>query len=199
MAWSKTVPTTGSFIVDISSIYVGNWTAIEDMSALEHNGLTVVLSGRHKPGILPVITSTTTSGITAITDPSTGAMAQDTVLGVSNVFTGATWQQINLLNHSEVIAYRSTDYLITAGTTGLIPFDTESIDNLDEYNNTTYTFIAKAAGFYFIRAQASFTAIGAIAINMLIEQYNSSDILQTSPVTHYHLMNCIRELQLFYH
>ena len=103
-------------------------------------------------------------------------------------FTGATWEQINLLNHSELIVYRSTDYLVTTGTTGLIPFDTEVIDRLNEYDISggpgANTFVAKAAGFYFIRVQASFTTVGRVEIGIVIEHYNSSDVLQISPVTY---------------
>lgn len=184
MSWNKTLPTTGSYIVDIPEIFSGNWTAIENILGEEHYTFTDVLSGRHKPGIVPVMLSAATSAITGITSPSTGAIAQDSNKGIHYIYDGDSWEQINLLAHSEVIAHRDADYTITAGATALIPFGTEDTDKLGEYNNSTYTFTAKAAGFYYIRTQASFTAIGAIEIKLIIEHYNSSNILQNILVSY---------------
>lgn len=184
MTWNKTIPTTGSYVVDIPTIFGDNWDAIEDITGVQHYTFTDSLSGRHKPGLTPIMSSAATSSITGTTSPSTGAIAQDSDKGIHYIYDGNSWEQINLLAHSRVIAYRNADYTITAGTTGLIPFDTESIDQLDEYNNTTYTFVAKTAGFYYIRAHASFTALGTIEVEIIVEHYNSSDILQAMPVTY---------------
>jgi hypothetical protein len=175
--WSKTVPVTGSYIVDIPTIYGDNWNAIENILGVEHYTFTDVLSGRHKPGITPAMGSAATSAITAVTLPATGALYQDTTLGMHKVYDGSTWQQINLLAHSQVSAYRNTDYLVTTGTTAVIPFDTEQFDTLSEYDASSYVFVAKTAGFYYVRLVASFTAIGGIEIGVQIAQYNSSDAL----------------------
>ena len=182
--WDKTVPVTGSYIVDIPSIFSANWTALEDITGVEHYSLADALAGRHKPGITHIMSSAATSAITGTTSPSTGAMAQDIEKGVHYIYDGNSWEQINLLAHSEVIAYRNADYTITAGTTGLIPFDTEISDTLSEYNNSTYLFTATTAGFYYIRAHASFTATGTIEVGIVVEHYDINDVLLNMPLTY---------------
>lgn len=177
MTWNKTVPVTGSYIVDIPSIFGNNWNALEDILGVEHYTFTSALSGRHYPGILPVMGTSATSDIAAVSLPATGALYQDITLGLHKVYDGSAWQQINLLAHSQVSAYRNADYLVTTGTTAVIPFDTEQFDILSEYSTSSYTFIAKAAGFYYIRLAVSFTTIGGIGINIQIAQYNASDQL----------------------
>jgi hypothetical protein len=177
MAWSKTVPVTGSYIIDIPSIFGNNWNALESILGVEHYTFTNVLSGRHCPGILPVMGALATSAITAVSLPATGALYQDTTLGVHKVYNGSTWQQINLLPHSQVSVFPYSDYLVTAGTTAILPFNTEVFDTLNEYNTSSYTFIAKAAGFYCIHILGDFAPIGGIRINLQIAQYNASDQL----------------------
>lgn len=180
MAWNKTIPVTGSYIIDIPTIFGDNWNAIESILGIEHYTFTNSLAGRHKPGIAPIMGSTTTAAITAISSPATGALYQDTTLGLHKVYDGSVWQQINLLAHSQVSAYRNADYIVTAGTTAVIPFDTEQFDTINEYDSSSYIFTAKAAGFYYIRFATSFTAVGGIEVAIQIAQYNTSDQLITT-------------------
>lgn len=181
--WNKTVPVTGSFIVDIPSIFFNNWDAIEDVSGVQHYGLTSALSGRHSAGVIGVSLIGTTATITGNAASAQGAVAHDTTLGTSKVFS-STWGAINEKVHNLVYAYRAADYLVAASTTANVPFDTEVVDGLNEFNNTTYQFVAVGTGYHFIHAHLAFTAVGNVQVAVLIEQRNSSDVLIANPVTY---------------
>jgi hypothetical protein len=182
MVWNKSVPVTGTAITSAPNIFEGNWTALEDITGEEHYTFTNALSGRHKPGEWPVFFSSTTSGITAVTSPGSGALAWDTTLGLGKIYDGTSWGQVNMLVHSRVSAYRNGDKTLTTTDEIVVPFDTETFDSLSEFSTTTYTFTTTAAGYYLIKAQLSIIpSKGGIDYDMSVKHTDaaSATILQT--------------------
>lgn len=209
MAWTKTLPVSGTRIIDIPDVFEPNWDAIEDILGEEHYIFTNSLSGRHYPGVLSVMGTATSGDIAAVSPPVTGALYLNTSIGGHVVYDGADWKQINLLEHSEVRAYRATDYSIPYQTYDTLPFDTESYDVLGEYSTSTYTFSAKAEGYYFIKAQGYFSVPANTQVQLIIRIYNESDSLIESRIAYlpsistddglYHSVSCLRYLDAGYY
>lgn len=184
--WDKSVPTSGTNIVEISSIHKANWSAFETAFSDEHYTFSSALSGIHKPGQTSVVSAGPTSAVSAISDSTSGALVWDETLGLGKIcVTG--WEQANMLPLSRVFVYRATDHTVPAsGITGsgisnpeLIPFDTESKDTLSEYDNSTYTFTASATGWYLVSGRVSVsTAVASVLVTSYISVRNSSDVEQ---------------------
>lgn len=182
MSWNATVPTTGSLIVDISSIHTQNWTAIEDFFGREHYTFTSPLSGRHSPGIVGALYSGTTAAITGISSPASGALAFDTTLGVMKTYgvLGAQWDQFNMLPYGRVIAYQSADHAMAALSDYNVIFDTETIDSLSEHSSSPYSkFNPKAAGYYLIHINLQVQPVSYVVDSLvtLYLYYGSSGVL----------------------
>lgn len=179
MTWNKNLPTSGSEIISIPTIFGDNWAEIENILGVGHYTFTSSLSGRHKPGIGGYVHSTTTSGITALSNPATGSIAFDTTLGITKRFDGSAWVQMNLDPMSRVSVYRTGDQTIPTGITTVVGFNTETLgyDTLNEFNTTTSKFIATSASYYLIMGSFTLTcAEGGVECLMRIQHDDSSNV-----------------------
>lgn len=173
--WDATKPTSSTNIIDIPSVFTSNYIEMENILGVEHYTMTSAASGRHKPGVTGWLSATTTSGITAISSPLTGALTLDTTIGTLKRYDATVgWTQMNLDPITRVLAYRNADYTITVGTSATIPFDTETIDTLSEFSTSTYTFQASATGYYMISTNINITPAANVDINLGLVQTNSA-------------------------
>ena len=67
--------------------------------------------------------------------------------------------QININGASRVRVYRNAAQSLTTNTNNIILYDTETFDNLDEYNTSNGRFTAKEEGYYSVSALATSTAM----------------------------------------
>jgi hypothetical protein len=183
--WNKTVPTSATYIVDIPDIFQNNWDVLEDIQGVQHYTYTSSLSGRHKPGLTPILAVSGTSEINSLSATAeSGALAWDTDLGVLKRFTGpidaGTWQQVNLDEMPLVDAYRSGDQtLAQMATYTTVQLNAENFDVLSSFNTSTYRFTAPTTGYYSIVAQATVTPTDyGINFATALYQYNSAGTLQ---------------------
>jgi len=188
MTWQKTVPISSTYIINIPEIFQGNWTILEDTAGVQHHTYTSTLSGRHKPGISPVLYADSTGNITGLTTPQSGALAWDTTLGVLKRYTGAAWAQVNLDNLPVVDVYLAGDQTVASAastTYTVIEFDTETTDVMSSFSTTTHVFTAPTNGYYLIVDQL--TAIpteAGIDIRKAIAHYNASAGLKNAFVNY---------------
>lgn len=77
-------------------------------------------------------------------------------------------------DRSHVSVRLSSDQTVTAGNTDTIEFDTEEIDNLTEFNTTTYTFTATHYGLYLIAGYVSCSAAGTPAVAQVTLDFSSA-------------------------
>jgi hypothetical protein len=202
MAWDATKPTSATNILDIPSIFTSNYAEMENILGVEHSTMTTATSGRHIPGATGWLSATTTSGITAISSPLTGALTLDTTIGTLKRYDARSgWTQMNLDPITRVLAYRNADYTMAVGASATIPFDTETIDTLSEFSTDiykngaliatgTYTFQASATGYYMVHANINVTPAANKEINLRLVHTNSasaqkyqSTIARTAPST----------------
>jgi hypothetical protein len=167
MAWDKTKPVIPTNIVDTPTIFPDNWNALEDTLDREHYAFDSALSGRHLSGAWGVCTSTTTCGLSAVSDPVCGAIAWDTTVGLGKIADGttvggsATWNPVNLMPHSRVNVYLTGDQTLTDTSEVTVPFNTktseEAFDTLSEFDISTHLFTAKTFGYYLVTYQLTIT------------------------------------------
>ncbi len=89
MSWSKTVPTSASYVYDLSSEIPNNWAAIDTILTKEHYPLTdgVSLGGRHRGGKTGVLLADTTTNVNALSaTAASGSLAFDTTTGEGKLF-----------------------------------------------------------------------------------------------------------------
>lgn len=162
MTWQPTRPSTEDEIAEIPSVLQGNWSAIDEIFGVAHYKFGTSLSGRHVAGQPGLVYTGSQTAIDAITIPVSGALALASGTGMELYYNGA-WKDVGRNGWSHVRAYLSTSIPFTACTTHvadtqIIIFDTESFDTLGEYNNTTGTFTASAAGPYVVTASVCLCA-----------------------------------------
>ena len=179
MGWNKNLPASSSNIIDIPIIFSDNWLAIQVIFGIEHYSLTVPLSGKHQPGKTGIIYSGTTSAISAISSPESGALAWDTTLGVTKRYTGSTWEIVENFNTTRIQAYRTGDTTIAASSASAVPYNSETKDELSEWDSASYIFTAKSAGTYWIRADVLVTPdSGGNLIQLAIQHLDVSSTLK---------------------
>jgi len=187
-SWSKTVPVTGTKIVDIPSIHSNNWDAFDDWISDEHYGFTHALSGQHLEGRTSVVTAAGSADILGTSSPFTGAIGWDTDRGTGLLYDGTNWTIWSQLPMSRVQAYRNADYSIPATATGSasypIPFDIEQKDSISEYNTSTFAFAASADGYYWINSRLSIqSATGGVNTMSFISIQSSAGVERTKQGT----------------
>lgn len=159
MAFDKNNPVESTSIVNASSIFTGNWDAIDTAFAREHYSFSSASSGLHVKGVAGVIRSGTSTAITGVSSPPTGALGWDETQGNAKVYTGSSWGIVNsIYSPSKVMAYRSTSQVFTSGTTK-IGFNAELEDTMSEFSTSTSYFTPKASGLYLITGQVTVTAV----------------------------------------
>ena len=154
--WNPSVPTTGTFIVHIPRVHSNNWLAIESTFTKEHTGWNSTPSGTHRAGATTTITAAGSAAILGITSASKGAIGWDTDVGTGWLYTGSAWTPWSSLPGSRVIAYPTADYSVPATAAGtpsyVLPFGTEVLDTLGEFDTATSTFTASGDGYYLLSA-----------------------------------------------
>ena len=162
--WRPTRPNSSDDIADIPSLTQDNFSAIEAVLGVEHYTITHALSGLHKGGIAGGMFVGTTAQIAALSNPPTGAMAQDTDLGVVVEYRGGAlgWDKIGQSEWSRSAAYPTTAVAVTADEPPYtIIWDTEIYNTLSEMNTADGVFTAKAsAGSYTIVVSLGLVASG---------------------------------------
>jgi hypothetical protein len=161
-SWQKTFPNSEHKIKDIPAVVQDNLDAIEDAYELEHySPLSMnTTSGAHQLGIVGIVGEGTTAELTG-SSPLSGALSYDTTVGILRRYDGASWNDIGSNYWSRVRAYASSGASVTAGASAqTLIYDTEDYDTLNEYDNATGIFTAKASGYYIVIAQASMVASG---------------------------------------
>lgn len=178
MTWNKTIPTTGSYIVDIPDIFVPNWYAIEDILGEEHYDFTSALSGRHKPGLLAAIYTGPTCAITAIDSPVSGSLAFDETEACLRVFDSTdSWLLSSQWPSTRVLVSLSADQAIVTDTNTVIEFDIEEEDVLGEFDNSSsFSFSPCADGFFIVTSCISFIGAGGTSLTYTLYQDNSTDV-----------------------
>lgn len=73
-----------------------------------------------------------------------------------NNIPAAIFGKIRVNNDSFVASAQSEDVSLSTGTPEVIPFNTEEKDVLDEFDNSTGTFVPEESGFYVIFMHAEF-------------------------------------------
>ncbi len=164
--WRVNRPAASDKIKDIPELCQDNFDAIEDIIGVEHGTFTDVGSGKHNLGQAGIVKIGTTTEITALTSPPTGAMGNDTSLGLLVRFDGAVWKYFGQDEWSRCRSYASSAQAITADSaTVTAAYDTESYDTLSEFNTSTCTFTAKASGSYAIIASIGIVASATQAMS----------------------------------
>ena len=186
--WNATIPNTGSNMVDTPWIYGNNWLCIDAELGLQHYDFTHPTSGQHLPGEWPAVASGTTAAITATSSPACGAIASDITDGTHRIYYSSQWQQVNMLPHSCVIAYRSLDYVVPYGVS-TVPFDTPITNTINDYNMLTYTFTAMSDGYYNFVVNMNIVAAGGVGLNLAFNQYGSSGNLKLCDTRYFEAMS----------
>jgi hypothetical protein len=155
VAFSITLPLTSTEAGQTPTIYQDNWCSITDFISTEHSPFTSSTSGDHLPGVAGVMMEGTTAAITAIsTAPGSGSLAFDTTVGawlINGSGDDDAWKSIHrAFPTTRIQASMSADTTPTSGVMTIIPFHTETLDSLGEYNAATYAFSAKDAGYFFV-------------------------------------------------
>jgi hypothetical protein len=190
MTWDLTVPNTGSNMLDTPTIYAAKWAGFETILGFQHWIFSYAASGRHQAGVWPAVVSGSTAAITgAASAAAAGALANDTTLGIHRCFTSSFWWPITLFTHSSALIFRSLDYTFPSNTETIVPFDNKAKDTLNEFNISTYTFTAKAQGYYSIMVRLGITTIGGVLLNLHYKQYNSSGTLLLDDVAYYEALS----------
>lgn len=171
--WQKTVPTTGTNILDIATIFPGNWEAFEEILSEGHYLFSSSLSGRHIAGRTAVLCSAPTTGITAIIPPACGALGFDETLGSLMAYLDSSWTWVATWPQTHIKAYIGSDQSIPSSGSP-VEFDTEIEDDLVEWNATTFKFIPLRDGFFLIDAVMSIIAIGGISVTSAIVHNDST-------------------------
>jgi hypothetical protein len=152
MAWSTTVPTSGSKVLATPSIFQSNWDMMNNVLGVEHYDMKSPLSGRHQPGYTGSMFVSSSVTVTALTNPFTGALAWITDAGsaMGLVRGTAAWKsfhndllstQIRILGPSSLtIAASSYGFYLSGGS--------EISDPLSEWNTTTGVFSACEDGYF---------------------------------------------------
>jgi hypothetical protein len=150
MAWDKTVPVSGTRIVDIPAVHGANWTAIYNTWALEHYPWTSVASGGHIPGVAGLVGSISSSALPV--GPEEGCVVlDDASSGVGWVYSGGKWQMPSSgFSTVRVHAYLSTDQTVTARVSATVGFDTKVVDSMTSFNTTTFLCTIPADGYYLV-------------------------------------------------
>lgn len=190
MTWDLTVPNTGSNMLDTPTIYEAKWTGFEAILGLQHWIFSYAASGRHQAGVWPSVVSGSTVAITgAASAAAVGTLANDTTLGIHRCFTSSFWWPMTLFSHSSILVYTSIDYTFPTNTETIVPFDTKSRDALNDFSISTYTFTAKAQGYYSVAARLGITTIGGVLLNLHYKQYNSSGTLLLDDAAYYEALS----------
>jgi len=84
-------------------------------------------------------------------------------MGAGKVFavTTCAWKELSYdLPMSRVRAYMTSDQSLAIGATAVLGIDTETFDQLSEFNTTTHLFCANSEGYYLTHAQCTLRAVG---------------------------------------
>jgi hypothetical protein len=150
--WDKTLPTTGTEIVDIPLVHSNNWLALESAIATGHEGMDSASAGMHLAGKIPVLYKGTSAEILALSNVPSGAMAWDENKGAIRVFPD--WKFFSEASPtSHVIAYLSVPLCSGVLPTVNVLYDTELLDSLGEFNSGVFT--PKASGLFRVEATAA--------------------------------------------
>jgi len=165
MTWDTQKPNTANTIAEIPAICQDNFDCIEDIIGVEHYTFTTTgTSGVHKAGAVGAVFIDASSGIAALTNPPSGAMAFDKSLNQLVYYDGATNDWIGIgstaTDWSFVSVALSSDLDIGAG--GTLLFDQIVYDTREEYDPSTGRFTAKASGYYLVNAQIGNIASGDV-------------------------------------
>ena len=186
--WRSTVPTTGTHILDISTIFPENWDAIEQILGEEHYIFSNELSGRHISGKTAVLCSdalTGISGISGVTPPGSGAMGFDTTSGSLMAYLNSTWVWVVSFPQTAIKAYIGGGDQSIPPSGALVKFNTEINDDINEYNTATYTFTPAANGFFLIDARVSILTVGGVIVYTEVIHNDSSDNQKNSLISTY--------------
>ncbi len=162
MAWNKTWPVsegTGTSAVSGSTEQLrANWLAMEAVFQQEHVSIPSANAGDHYPGKTGFVYYGTTSAISAISSPGTGALAytSDTGEFLIHVPSG-TWDRVtedywSRIRESTTVAQTITNNLwtkvtIASGASG-------TYDGLSEFSSNRWT--ALGSGYYLIIGTVSY-------------------------------------------
>ncbi len=135
MGWNKTIPTSGSLVASLSSIFEDNWSATDSVLSKEHNSLSTSISGRHLAGKSGILFKGTSAEIAAITSPETGALAQDTDKGQIYRYTGTAWSNMGSEDFCfSMVLYNPPTDIYTYETT-VTSINTTYCDLLSEFSS----------------------------------------------------------------
>lgn len=163
MTWNKSLPTTGSKMVDTATIYPDNWVAIEEWVDTDHYTFTNSLSGKHRQGETAVMSAATTSVVTSATllssNSGSGAIGWSTDRGHLLLFLSGGWGELpKTYQEGDVSAYQLTQDSFTGALQQA--FDEEENDPYSQYVGSTGWFTATKTGKYLVSSSFSFSESG---------------------------------------
>jgi hypothetical protein len=113
MSWSKSVPTSASYVFNLASELPNNWGAIDAILTKEHYPLTAgaSLGGRHRK--VGAILVDTTANVNALSATATsGALAFDTTTGEGKLFLASQTPNFYPIHLYDRICTHATGYSV---------------------------------------------------------------------------------------
>jgi len=109
MAYTITQPVLTTKIKDAPGIFLGNWSALEDWTHIQHASLASATSGQHLPGRCAVTMVADTATIAALSTVAC-ALAYDTDTKLLKYCNGATWIEMGGLipSGTKMLFYQDT-------------------------------------------------------------------------------------------
>jgi hypothetical protein len=157
--WPKLWATVATCSVDVVSGSTAqiraNWKAIEDWTKVGHYNMDNVTSaGAHVVGKVGTLAVSSTSQISTLSAPGTGAWAWDTDKGELQILTpGGVWESATASAYSRARKDLDTGISAESSTWTIIPWYDDATertyDDLVEFSGYT-DFTAKADGYYLV-------------------------------------------------
>jgi hypothetical protein len=166
MAWNKSYPLSSTDVSTSVTQIQTNWDAIEGIIGVEHSTFTSTPTGTHLAGRTGVLYYGSTSEITGISSPGSGAIAYDSTLGVLKVNTdgvsATSWTRMTSASYSRAKVSKAEEQTIPTGAWTTISFtqiaSSGDYDTLSEFSSASSTFTVTGPGYYFINGTVMFSA-----------------------------------------
>ena len=164
--YASSTGTTGQFLTSNGAGVYPSWQT----SAVD-TGINYTWSGRHyfTNGLIASSSAYNLIASTTAYQLNIGSLNATSTITTNNLTVTGTCINCGNGNYQNVRATQSAIYnIVTAGVYYTVPFNTETFDLANEYNNSTYLFTATSTGYYKINVKAYGSGIAGNVIQLFV-------------------------------
>lgn len=188
MVWNANYPLSSTDVCGSTEQIRDNWAALEAWWNKEHYDFSSASSGQHDDGRSSVLAKATTSEISAISSPGTGAIAYDTTKGELDIYrwdsagSSAGWERLTEDVYSRV-RYGFDSQVITANTYQKVISASSSVisgyfDGLSEMSSANDKITLSGTAYYWVHGEVEWTAHSERCRKIIMLRKNGGTIAQ---------------------